>query len=52
MDEKPKPEPDDKEQSKRFEETARLLETDESGTAFEKSMEIIKTQLPSRSDRK
>ena len=41
MAENPKPEPNDKEQSKRFEETSRLLEVDESGRKFEDALKII-----------
>ena len=37
---KPKKKPD-KEQSERFIETARLLEVDETGKAFEASLEVI-----------
>jgi len=36
-----KPEPDDKEQSARFFETAKALESDESGKAFERALKII-----------
>ena len=36
----PKP-PDDAEQSKRFEETARELEADESGKAFERAVGVV-----------
>lgn len=43
-DEKRKP--DDPEQSKRFAETAKRLETDESGAIFEKAMEVITTRHP------
>lgn len=43
-DEKRKP--DDPEQSKRFEETAKRLDTDESGKTFEKAMEVIATHSP------
>ena len=35
---KPKPKPDDKEQSKRFVEKAREIEADETGKAFERAM--------------
>ena len=35
MNAKPKPEPDDKEQSARFVETAKQLKVDESGKVFE-----------------
>lgn len=41
---KQKPKPDDKEQSKRFIETARELEADESGKEFER---VIKKVFPS-----
>ena len=43
--EKPTPIPDDPEQSKRFEEAARMLEADASGMAFERA---IKTVAPSK----
>lgn len=39
MGKKPKPEPDDKEQSKRFVETARELEADESGESFKQALD-------------
>ena len=42
-DEKRKP--DDPEQSKRFEETAKRLDTDESGNIFEKAMEVITSKM-------
>jgi hypothetical protein len=42
VDTKPKPEPDDKEQSERFKETARQLEVDESGEAFDRALNVIK----------
>lgn len=38
MTAKKKPEPDDTEQSARFVETARELESDESGRAFERAL--------------
>lgn len=41
MAKKPKPDPDDKEQSKRFVQTARELESDESGKQFQQALEII-----------
>jgi hypothetical protein len=41
MPRKPKPPPDDPEQSKRFIETAREIGTDESGERFERSLEKI-----------
>jgi hypothetical protein len=41
MAEKPKPEPDDKEQSKRFIDTARELEVDESGKDFDKALNTL-----------
>lgn len=41
MKEKTKREPDDKEQSARFAETARKLEVDESGKAFELALNTI-----------
>ena len=43
MAEKPKPEPDDKEQSKRFIDTARELEVDESEKEFER---VISQVIP------
>lgn len=50
---KPKPEPDDNEQSERFIETARMLEVDESGESFERTIKLIgskpaSTPKPSR----
>ena len=41
MPRKPAPKPDDPEQSKRFIETARELEADESGKAFERAIKKI-----------
>lgn len=41
MSKKQKPEPDNKEQSQRFIETAKKLEADESGEAFERAIENI-----------
>jgi len=41
MGRKPKPPPDDPEQSKRFVETAKALGTDASGTAFSKEFKKI-----------
>lgn len=41
MDEKPKPEPDDKEQSKRFIDTVRELQVDESGDQFTRAIQSI-----------
>jgi hypothetical protein len=38
---KPKPPPDDPEQSKRFIEAARALGTDETGEAFERAFEKV-----------
>lgn len=38
---KPNAKPDDPEQSKRFEEAARLLEVDETGTAFKKAIDLV-----------
>jgi hypothetical protein len=37
----PVPKPDDPEQSKRFEDAARELQTDESGEAFERAMKVV-----------
>lgn len=37
--------PDDPEQSKRFEETAKRLDTDESGKTFEKAMDVITSKM-------
>ena len=42
MPKKPKPKPDDAKQSKRFVDTARNLEVEESGKSFEHAMKIIK----------
>lgn len=41
MPKNPKPEPDDKEQSERFIETARQLKVDESGKPFELAISIV-----------
>lgn len=41
MAKNPKPEPDDKEQSQRFVETAKALGVDESGKAFQSSLKKI-----------
>ena len=38
---KPKPKPDDKEQSKRFIEKAREIEADESDEAFDRAFKMI-----------
>lgn len=47
---KKKPKPDDKEQSKRFIDTARELEADESGKLFELSLDkITPTKIKSKS---
>lgn len=42
MPKKPRPEPDDPEQSKRFVEAAHELESDESGNSFEQALTIVK----------
>lgn len=44
----PNPEPDDAEQSKRFEEAARELEVDESGKKFEKAFKVVSTSTPAK----
>ena len=41
MAKKPKPEPDDKEQSKRFVDTAHQLEADERGKPFENAIKSV-----------
>lgn len=41
MVKKPKPEPDDTEQSRRFVETAHKVEADESGSAFDRALGIV-----------
>ena len=46
MTKKLKPEPDDKEQSRRFEETARELEVDKSGKACERTIDVIAPSKP------
>ena len=46
MTKKPKLEPDDKEQSRRFEETARSLGTDESEKTFERTIGIVVPSKP------
>lgn len=43
MAEKTIPEPDDPEQSRRFVDTARSLEVDESGKVFDRAFGIVKT---------
>lgn len=52
----PNPEPDDAEQSKRFEEAARQLEADESGKKFDKAFKAVTSssekQLPAPQSRK
>ena len=50
MAEKPKPEPDDKKQSKRFIDTARELEVDESANKFEKAFKSIRHRFDERND--
>ena len=44
MARKPKPKPDDKEQSQRFVETARSLEVDESGKNFDQLIKKIRNK--------
>lgn len=44
---KPNPKPDDPEQSKRFVETAREIEADESGEAFRRALDKIVPQKSS-----
>lgn len=44
---KRKPEPDDKEQSKRFVETARALEAEQNGKSFERA---VKTIVPAKQE--
>lgn len=44
--EKPAPIPDDPDQSKRFEEAARLLGFDETGKAFEKAIKCVVRATP------
>jgi hypothetical protein len=46
MDAKKKPEPDDAEQSARFVETARQLESDESGQAFDGALGVVVPTKP------
>lgn len=46
MGKKPKPEPDDPEQSRRFVETAKQLEVDDSGKSFEKAVGLVKPSIP------
>lgn len=43
---KPKPPPDDPEQSKRFQEAARELEADETGAVFEDAMKVVVRPKP------
>lgn len=49
MSRQPKPKPDDPEQSRRFIETARERETDESQDAFDKAFKKIVPPKPSPS---
>jgi hypothetical protein len=42
MEKKPRPEPDDPEQSKRFVDTAKQLEVDETGTWFDRAFGAVK----------
>ena len=46
MGKKPKPEPDDKDQTSRFIETAKALGVDESGDAFDRAMKLVVPQKP------
>lgn len=46
MTKKPKPEPDDKEQSQRFVDTVKSLEIDENGSSFERALGIIQSPKP------
>lgn len=50
---KPKPEPDDQEQSRRFVEMAKLLEADRNSDAFEAALSTISSspQIPAAPDR-
>jgi hypothetical protein len=43
MANKPRPEPDDPEQSKRFVDTAKQLEADETGSFFDRAFGVVKT---------
>jgi hypothetical protein len=44
-----KPKPDDPEQSKRFIETAKALESDETGEAFERAFKkVVSTKTPKK----
>lgn len=52
MSRKPKPKPDDPEQSKRFIKAAREHGTDETGKAFERVFEKVARQKPSVPDKK
>lgn len=45
MTKKPKPEPDDKEQSERFIETAHKLKVDESGESFERALKVVTPEV-------
>ena len=49
--EKPIPIPDDPEQSKRFEEAARLLGVDETGKAFNKMIRVVVAPKPASRSR-
>lgn len=52
MTTKKKPEPDDKEQSARFVETAKALESDESGEIFENALRKIAPKIRSKKEQK
>ncbi len=44
MAKKPRPEPDDLEQSQRFMDVARQLESDETGSLFDQAMKNVKSE--------
>ena len=48
--EKPPVIPDDPEQSKRFEEAARLLGSDETGDAFKRAVVVVRHHVDSKSN--
>ena len=48
MTEKPNHEPDNPQQSERFIDTAKDLETDETGAAFERTFGVVVKNLPKR----
>lgn len=50
MPRKPRPKPDDPDESKRFEQAARDAESDESGAIFEREVDVLIPPLKQRTD--